>query len=78
MAQHYYPLCWGWEMLGREMGRAAGAAVSEGKAGWEKGCAGQSKGLGSAELTAELSGQIQRDGTTPVHRKLSKPVARQK
>lgn len=33
---------------------------------------GKSRSWGSAELSAQLPGQIQRDGTTPVHGKLSK------
>lgn len=68
MAQHYYPLCWG-----REVGGAVGGGKQDGR----KDVLGRARGWGSAELSAQLPGQIQRDGTTPVHGELSKAIARQ-
>lgn len=65
MAQHYYPLSWGWGMLGREMGQAAGASVARGKQGgrWDVlGSQGKSRGMAPPQC----------------HEKLSKLIARQK
>lgn len=78
MAQHYYSLAGAGECLAGRWDELLVLQRARGKQDGRKDVLGRARGWGSAELPAELPGQIQRDGTTPVHGNLSKPIARQK